>query len=71
MTNQLEFDCDGYTDGTSGGPFLSDVDPATGQGLVIGVIGGYQQGGDVPQVSYSAVLGANAAALYEQAVAGG
>jgi V8-like Glu-specific endopeptidase len=71
MTDQLEFDCDGYTDGTSGGPFLSDVDQASGQGLVIGVIGGYQQGGDVPQVSYSAVLGANAAALYEQAVAGG
>jgi hypothetical protein len=38
---------------------------------VIGVIGGYQQGGDTPQVSYPAVLGANAAALYEQAVAGG
>jgi V8-like Glu-specific endopeptidase len=71
MADQLEFDCDGYTDGTSGGPFLSDVDQASGQGLVIGVIGGYQQGGDVPQVSYSAVLGANAAALYEQAVAGG
>jgi V8-like Glu-specific endopeptidase len=71
MADQLEFDCDGYTDGTSGGPFLSDVDQASGQGLVIGVIGGYQQGGDVPQVSYSAMLGANAAALYEQAVAGG
>jgi len=71
MAGQLEFDCDGYTNGTSGGPFLSDVDQATGQGLVIGVIGGYQQGGDTPQVSYSAVLGANAAALYEQAVADG
>ena len=71
MAGQLEFDCDGYTNGTSGGPFLSEVDQATGQGLVIGVIGGYQQGGDTPQVSYSAVLGANAAALYEQAVAGG
>ena len=71
MTNQLEFDCDGYTNGTSGGPFLSEVDPATGQGLVVGVIGGYQQGGDVPQVSYSAVLGANAAALYREAVSGG
>ena len=71
MTGQLEFDCDGYTNGTSGGPFLSDVDQASGQGLVIGVIGGYQQGGDIAQVSYSAVLGANAAALYEQAVAGG
>ena len=71
MAGQLEFDCDGYTNGTSGGPFLSEVDQATGQGLVIGVIGGYQQGGDTPQVSYSAVLGANAAALYKQAVAGG
>ena len=71
MAGQLEFDCDGYTNGTSGGPFLSEVDQATGQGLVIGVIGGYQQGGDTPQVSYSAVLGANTAALYEQAVAGG
>jgi len=71
MADQLEFDCDGYTDGTSGGPFLSGIDPATGQGVVIGVIGGYQQGGDTPQVSYSAVLGANAAALYRDAVAGG
>jgi V8-like Glu-specific endopeptidase len=71
MSGQLEFDCDGYTDGTSGGPFLSEVDPDTGQGLVIGVIGGYQQGGYTPQVSYSAVLGANAAALYKRAVAAG
>jgi V8-like Glu-specific endopeptidase len=71
MRDQLEFDCGGYTDGTSGGPFLSQVDPSTGQGQVIGVIGGYEQGGNTPQVSYSAVLGSNAAALYEQAVAGG
>ena len=71
MADQLEFDCGGYTDGTSGGPFLSEVDQATGQGMVIGVIGGYQQGGFTPQVSYSAVLGANAAALYKTAVAGG
>jgi V8-like Glu-specific endopeptidase len=71
MTDQLEFDCGGYTDGTSGGPVLAEVDLATGQGAVIGVIGGYEQGGDTPQVSYSAVLGANAAALYKTAVAGG
>ena len=37
---------------------------------MIGVIGGYQQGGNLPQVSYSPVLGASAAALYNQAVAG-
>jgi len=71
IAGQLEFDCDGYTDGTSGGPFLSGIDQVTGEGLVIGVIGGYQQGGDTPQVSYSAMLGANAAALYQDAVAGG
>jgi len=71
MAGQLEFDCGGYTDGTSGGPFLSEVDQATGQGMVIGVIGGYQQGGFTPQVSYSAMLGANAAALYKTAVADG
>jgi V8-like Glu-specific endopeptidase len=71
MAGQLEFDCGSYTDGTSGGPFLAEVDQATGQGMVIGVIGGYQQGGYTPQISYSAVLGANATALYKTAVAGG
>lgn len=71
MAGQLEFDCGGYPNGTSGGPFLADVNAKTGQGLVIGVIGGYEQGGDTPQVSYASVLGANAAALYQTAVAGG
>jgi V8-like Glu-specific endopeptidase len=70
MAGQLEFDCGGYTDGTSGGPFLADVDAATGQGTVIGVIGGYEQGGDTPDVSYSSVFGANVASLYADAVAG-
>src|SRR5439155_875275 len=50
---QLEFDCGGYTNGTSGGPFLAGVSASSGQGTIIGVIGGYQQGGDTPQVSYS------------------
>jgi hypothetical protein len=71
MASQLEFDCGGYTDGTSGGPFLSEVNQNTGQGMVVGVIGGYQQGGYTPQISYSSVLGADAAALYKMAVAGG
>jgi V8-like Glu-specific endopeptidase len=71
MAHQLEFDCGAYTNGTSGGPFLSHVNPSTGQGQLIGVIGGYQQGGDLPQVSYSSVLGRNAAALYQRAVADG
>jgi len=71
MSDQLEFDCGGFTDGTSGGPFLADVNPLTGQGTVIGVIGGYEQGGLIPQVSYSAMFGAGVAALYQTAVAGG
>ena len=68
---QSEFDCAGYTTGTSGGPFLAGVDAATGQGTVIGVIGGFQQGGDTPQVSYSAVFGAAVSQLYATAEAGG
>ncbi len=71
LADQLEFDCGGYTDGTSGGPFLAGVDARTGRGTVIGVIGGYEQGGLTPQVSYSAMFGANVTALYQMAVAGG
>jgi V8-like Glu-specific endopeptidase len=67
--HQLEFDCGGYTNGTSGGPFLANVHPATGLGTVIGVIGGYQQGGDTPSVSYSARFGRSVRALYDKAVA--
>jgi V8-like Glu-specific endopeptidase len=69
-TEQLQFDCGGYTDGTSGGPFLAQVSPATGLGTVIGVIGGYQQGGNTPSVSYSSRFGSAVAALYRRAVAG-
>ena len=68
---QFEFDCDGFTNGTSGGPFLTGVDAATGQGSVIGVIGGYQLGGDTPQVSYAAVFGTAVSQLYATAEAGG
>jgi V8-like Glu-specific endopeptidase len=67
---QLEFDCGGYPVGTSGGPFLADVDTATGQGTIIGVIGGYQQGGATSQVSYAASFGPAVAVLYTQAQAG-
>jgi Trypsin len=68
---QLEFDCDGYTDGTSGGPFLASVSTASGKGTVVGVIGGYEQGGDTPDVSYAAAFGPTVTALYHTAEAGG
>jgi V8-like Glu-specific endopeptidase len=67
-TTQLEFACGGYTDGTSGGPFLDDA-PGAGHGTVIGVIGGYEQGGDTPDVSYASAFGPAVAALYRQAEA--
>jgi V8-like Glu-specific endopeptidase len=67
---QLEFDCDGYTDGTSGAPFLVQVDRTNGQGTVIGVIGGYEEGGDVPSISYSVAFGRNVSSLYRTATTG-
>jgi V8-like Glu-specific endopeptidase len=66
---QLEFDCGGYPDGTSGSPFLVQVNQATGEGTVTGVIGGYQQGGDSPSVSYSIAFGSNVGTLYQTAAA--
>ena len=68
--NQMEFDCGGFTNGTSGGPFLARVSSVSGLGVVIGVIGGYEQGGYTPSVSYSARFGSAVAALYQVAVAG-
>lgn len=68
-STQIEFDCGGYTDGTSGGPFLANVSATTGQGTVIGVIGGYEQGGDIASVSYSIAFGTAVADLYQAAIA--
>jgi V8-like Glu-specific endopeptidase len=68
---QLEFDCGGYPQGTSGGPFLADVSGSSGQGTVIGVIGGYEQGGDTPEVSYAPAFGTAVSALYQRAQAAG
>jgi V8-like Glu-specific endopeptidase len=67
--HEMVFDCDGYTDGTSGGPFLAHVNPKTGDGWVIGVIGGYQEGGDSPNVSYSPRFFSAVEDLYQTAVA--
>lgn len=47
---------------------LTDLDPVTGTGALIGVIGGLDGGGD-DFVSYSSRFGPDVAALYRQAVA--
>jgi V8-like Glu-specific endopeptidase len=67
---QLVFDCGGFTDGTSGGPFLMQVNHRSGTGEVVGVIGGYQEGGDLPSISYSARFLLNVARLYREAISG-
>jgi V8-like Glu-specific endopeptidase len=74
---QFEFDCDGFTDGTSGSPLLAQqvavgsgaASAGEGAAMVIGVIGGYEQGGYTASVSYAARFSANLASLYQTAVA--
>ncbi|MBT2458720.1 hypothetical protein [Streptomyces sp. ISL-86] len=66
----LRIDCTGYPGGTSGGPFLTHYDPWTGTGDVVGVIGGWNTGGNTADTSYSSYFGAEIRKLYETAVAG-
>src|SRR5579859_2235483 len=53
----LKFNCAGFYSGTSGSPFVTDFDKDTREGTVVGVLGGYLEGGDVPETSYSDYLG--------------
>ncbi len=66
---QLRFACQGYSGGTSGSPWVVRVDTRSETGTIIGVIGGYQEGGDSSDVSYSVYFGAAVEALYQQALA--
>jgi len=67
-STQLQIYCTAYTGGTSGSGWISDYDPTTGTGNLIGVIGGYETGGDTPDVSYSPLFGSNVRVLYDQAL---
>jgi hypothetical protein len=59
--HQLKFTCDGYPNGTSGSPWIINGNEA------YGLIGGYQQGGATPSVSYSPCFGVNVRNLYNTA----
>ncbi|MFB7474734.1 trypsin-like serine peptidase [Kitasatospora sp. NPDC056184] len=61
---QRVIDCPGYPGGTSGGPWIS-----TATGHVVGAIGGYQQGGDTDDTSYSAYFDHTVEDLCAEAVA--
>ncbi|GAB3394631.1 hypothetical protein GCM10027360_88030 [Amycolatopsis echigonensis] len=67
-TYQQRVACPGFPDGTSGGPWVINQDPNTGTGTVIGTIGGYQTGGDTPDVSYSAYFDDDITQLYNSAI---
>jgi V8-like Glu-specific endopeptidase len=64
---QLRIDCPDYTGGTSGSPWITGFDPSTRTGTVIGVIGGYQEGGNSADTSYSSYFGDAVQALYNHA----
>ncbi|MGW0497769.1 hypothetical protein ACWD0Z_20820 [Streptomyces sp. NPDC003007] len=53
--------CPGFGGGTSGSPW------ANGDGKVVGVLGGHDQGGTTPGGLSSVVLGAEAGRLYREA----
>jgi V8-like Glu-specific endopeptidase len=67
---QMRIACTGYPGGTSGSPWLTSFDRATRTGTVIGVIGGYQEGGNSDDVSYSVYFDDDVRNLYDRAVAG-
>lgn len=69
--SQLRFECGGFFGGTSGSPWVTAFDPRTGTGKIVGVIGGYQAGGDTDSISYSVYLGNGIRGLYERAEASG
>ncbi|MCF0076402.1 trypsin-like serine peptidase [Streptomyces lomondensis] len=58
---QQRIACPGFSGGTSGSPWVN------GDGQVVGVLGGHDEGGASPGVSYSVVLGAEAERLYRDA----
>jgi hypothetical protein len=55
--HQLSFACPGYAKASSGGPFLTDINKLSGLGTIVGVIGGYQDGGSSSSLSYSSPFG--------------
>ncbi|MGR4879728.1 trypsin-like serine peptidase [Streptomyces sp. LARHCF249] len=61
---QRRIECPDLSGGTSGSPWLVD-------GALAGVLGGYEGGGTVPEVSYSALMGDRAVELYREASAAG
>lgn len=67
--HQLRFDCGNFFGGTSGAPWIADYDPHRRTGQIIGVIGGFEQGGDTDAISYSSYFDNAVQTLYNRAIA--
>jgi V8-like Glu-specific endopeptidase len=67
LSSQMEFQCDGFWIGTSGGPWI-EGSSLNASGTVFGDIGGYEQGGNSPNWSYSPKFTALTESLYNFAV---
>ena len=44
----MEFYCNDFQGGTSGGPWIVGFNGHAGTGMVLGVTGGYEEGGNYP-----------------------
>jgi V8-like Glu-specific endopeptidase len=60
---QQRIECPELSGGTSGSPWVN------GDQQVVGVLGGHEEGGSTDDISYSVVLGTEAAELYRDAAA--
>jgi hypothetical protein len=65
---ELTFACPGYASASSGGPFLAGINQDSGRGTIVGLIGGYQQGGTSPSLSYSSPFGQIIHRLYRSVI---
>ncbi|OLZ62422.1 hypothetical protein AV521_42030 [Streptomyces sp. IMTB 2501] len=69
---QIQALCRGMYGGVSGGPWFSKIDTASGTGVIVGSVGGYNGGGNdanVDYITYSPVHGDWFFRLYEEAKA--
>ncbi|MEY9966010.1 hypothetical protein ABIA33_004065 [Streptacidiphilus sp. MAP12-16] len=66
--SQMSFLCYGYYGGTSGSPWLINLDSRTNTGSVIGLIGGLDEGGPNSWTSYSPIFDGKIFFLYNYAL---
>jgi V8-like Glu-specific endopeptidase len=65
----LSFACANFFGGTSGSPWVTNYNAQTRTGTIVGVLGGYEEGGSTPDLSYSDYLGNDVKQLYDEAIA--